>query len=150
RIAGEMRAEARDVFGALAELLTDKAALTAHFREHAKGDLTPADLADALQWNVARMTAALAEMDARADEREERREEKETATEKREREADSAEVASEAGVSLVRRRRASDEDDEDDTSDDVAPHVGVDGRDEIEEARATMDAEDDTLLLRLW
>src|SRR5262249_17297876 len=30
------------------------------------------------------------------------------------------------------------------------PHVGVDGRDEIEEARATMDAEDDTLLLRLW
>ncbi len=129
RASSGMRDLARDVFTAFADIVTDRAALGTVFAAYAgTGEgLGDGDLEEALKWCAARIAGAVNEMEARADVTEEKKEERDSR-----RSADEVEAA-EAAPDEERERR-----------------TGIDGRDEEEESRATLDREDDTLLLRLW
>ncbi|HEV8551450.1 MAG TPA: hypothetical protein VGQ57_20525, partial [Polyangiaceae bacterium] len=124
RIAARAVSEARDVPGAWAELLTDRAALGTAFEQAAPGAFTKGELDRAHAWCAARSAEVLAEIDTSEGPR------------LRERRSEEEEEAP--------RRKRKDEDD-DDT--DLEIRAGIDGR-EIQE-RARLDVEDDTLLLLL-
>ena len=127
RASSSMREFARDVFTAFADITTDRAALGAIFKAHGAGALSEEDLDEAHKWCAARIGAAVNDMEARADVAEEKKEERDS------------------------RKSLDDEEIADvDPDEERERRVGIDGRDEEEEARATMDHEDDTLLLRVW
>jgi len=131
RVNSAMRDVARDVFAAFADIITDRAALEAAFDDyvaaHGGERLSAADFHEALAWCATRISGAVNEMEARADVAEEKKEEREA------RRPNEEEAAVESEPDEERERR-----------------TGIDGRDEDEESRATLDREDDTLLLRLW
>lgn len=129
RAAGRMRELALDVFGALGDILTDRSALEAAFARLAPGAFDAEDFAEIHPWLAARITHAISEMEARADQAEEKKEER----------AGHSPDESEAAHPI-----------DEDAEEERARRTGIDGRDEVEEARATLDREDDTLLLRLW
>ncbi len=112
-------ATARDVTSAWADLLTDPGALADALERHAPGAFTTTEIAQAHAWCAARVGALLHELEERAEAEEER----------------------------GSRQRRSRPDDAESAHDDQAPSTGIDGAD-LEE-RATLDREDDTLLLRL-
>ena len=113
-------AEARDVVTHFSDLLTDREALGRVFAEHAPGALSGPELDRAHAWCTARIGELLSELEARED-----------------REPEQA------------RKRGRGRADEHRGSDERNPeaHHGVDGR-EVEDG-ATLDREDDTILLRL-
>ena len=125
RIAARAIAEARDVPGAWAELLTDRASLGAAFERFAPGAFTKGELDRAHAWCTARCAEVMAETDTSEGPR---------PRELRRSDDDEPPAA---------RRKRKDADDDDDT--DLEIRAGVDGR-EVQE-RARLDVEDDTLLL---
>lgn len=121
RIAAQGLADARDVTAAWAELLTDRAALERAFAVHAPSLIANGDLARAHAWCVARVAELERELEApRPDDA----------------------PSPEARPAHSPEPELEEEDAEDDLS------RGVDGLD-IEE-QATLDHEDDALLLRLY
>lgn len=110
---------ARDVAGAWADMLSDRSRLGAAFARHAPGAFTESELQRVHAWCASRVADALAEAEERAERRE---------ADRRERPRAATRPAAEA-----------EGDDE--------PLAGIDGHD-IDE-HATLDREDDALLLRL-
>lgn len=127
RASSAMREVARDVFTAFADITTDLPALVAVFAAHGADALSEDDLREAHKWCTTRIGEAVNEMEARAGITEEKKGERDT-------------------------RKSPDDAEEQDAEpdEDRERRTGIDGRDEEEEARAALDHEDDTLLLRLW
>jgi len=128
RTVDEGRRALRDVVGAWAELLTDLPALRAGFAEHAPGVFTDEELREAHSWCVRQVGLALAFREAGA-----------AAGEVGNRRRGGADA--DARRRDDRRRGGGDEDD--------GPMAGIDGRFDDEVEQATLDREDDTILLRL-
>jgi DNA helicase-2/ATP-dependent DNA helicase PcrA len=117
------RERALDVIAAWADLLSDRSALGRYFGEFAPGEFTTRELDRVHAWCTARIHEVLAELELR-----------------REQQRDAA------GERARSERRDDDGGDDGDDRDDELGR-GIDGRELTERAR--LDAEDDTLLLRL-
>ncbi len=117
--------QARDVITHFSDLLTDREALGSVFAKHAPGALSAAELDRAHAWCTARIAEILAELEEREDREPERK----------------------SGQRAGSGRRDSQHEREHVERERFEHRHGVDGR-EVDEG-ATLDREDDTILLRL-
>ncbi len=151
-----VKARSRDVVWDWAELITDGKALREGFAKHAPDALSPGEIAFAVKWCADRVH------DIVIDRREEEDDENaaQTARDRAARDAgggedrDEAEAEVESGESggraERRRGRPNDDDDDDNDRDEHDPYLAMDGVNERERPPATLDREDDALLLRLY
>jgi DNA helicase-2/ATP-dependent DNA helicase PcrA len=146
-VLDRVRARSRDVVWDWAELITDGAALREGFARLAPGAFTDLEIAQAVKWNSARVGKVV--VDHKEDEHE--REPGEEPRERRVRAAERDEALDELdpGDRPAPRTLAAGDEDED-QGPEVDPFRAVDGVDESEEDRPTLDREDDALLLRLY
>ncbi len=155
-------ARAKDPVGVWADLLTDRRLLGEGFARLAPGDFTDGDLDRVHAWCVRHVTRALTELEERAEAREEaqargeeKREERKAARErlddeerKAARERFDEDVAELREAERDERKSPRDADDEGNEGGvELGYDEGVDRR-ELDE-KATIDREDDTLLLRI-
>ncbi len=119
----------RDVSTTWAELLSDRAALGAAVDKLARGSFTPGELDRVVAWCSARSAEIVGEIEVRREERAERTH------------------GDEEDGGRKRDRKDDDEHERADAEEDDEMRRGVDGFDIAEDAK--LDAEDDTLLLRL-
>jgi DNA helicase-2/ATP-dependent DNA helicase PcrA len=119
RLYDFVRKEWADPWHLFSELLTDHEKMSSAFTRFAPGQFSVEDIHDVHKWCSSRIRHVMDELEARHDAAEAKREERESGAE--------------------------DESEEDDKE----RRVGIDGRSDEDEARATLDREDDTLLLKL-
>ncbi len=125
RLTKEGIQRARDLTARFVELTTDRQLLSEVFAEHGHGALSPADLDRAVAWCVARSSDLTDHLEGPSDQ----------------------ESTEEAGpISELPKQAAQHVDRDADDNDDDRSH-GIDGL--ATEAKAKLDREDDTILLRL-
>lgn len=130
--------KAADVVSAWVDVLTERRRITAVFAEHPAANLNERELARALEWCRLRCTQMLNELDT-SDEEPSPSESRRSSSRPAAREGKEARESRRAKASRAEEAAANDDDDD---------YGAIDGK--AVEEHATLDVEDDSLLLLLW